>query len=146
MVFLLSCDNHILHLLDFIDQKVFWSEYKTLFGKWICSSVKWWTSTLCNRTNSLFVSPHFTLGQKQIWCQKCCFLLRYLDDKWSLVNLQATQNFTCSFMLLDTAIDAALCHRSTHEATVTERTSKIQFMHYEALDLYLKAVIILTSY
>jgi len=52
----------------------------------------------------------------------------------------------CSFLLLGTAIDAALCHTSTQEATVTELTSKNQFLHYEALDLYLKALIALTSY
>jgi len=52
----------------------------------------------------------------------------------------------CSFVLSDTAVDAALCHTSTQEATVTELTSKIQFLHYEAMDLYLKTVIILSSY
>jgi hypothetical protein len=146
MVFLLICDSHILHLLDFIHQKVFWTEHGTLFGNRICFCVQWWTFTLCNGTNPLFVSLHFTMGQKQIWCQKCCFLLRYLGDKWRLVILQARKDSVCSFLLLDIAIDAVLCHTSTQEATVTKLTSTIQFLHYEALDLYLKALIILTSY
>jgi hypothetical protein len=56
------------------------------------------------------------------------------------------QNSIRSFLLSDTAIYAALCHTSTQEAIVTELTSEIQFLYYEALDLYVKAVIIPTSY
>jgi hypothetical protein len=126
---------------NFIHQKVFWTEHGTLIGNWICFCIQWLTFMLCKGTNSLLVSLHLTLGQKQIWCQKCCFLLRYLDDRLISVILQVTQN--CSFLLSETAIDIALCHTSTQEATFRELTSRIQFLHYEAWDFNLKAVIIL---